>query len=66
MSSHRIINLILTRISVKPLGAEVHGDINILKLGYSPEAGTLKFSGEKIMSYFSHISVVLIELLASS
>lgn len=45
MSSHCIVNLILTRISIKPLEAEVHRDINILKLGYSPEAGTLKFSG---------------------
>lgn len=41
MSSHHIVNLIPTRIFIKPFGAGGHGDINILKLGYSPEASTL-------------------------
>ena len=53
MSSHHIVNLIPTRIFIKPFGAGGHADINILKLGCSPEASTLPVA-EKRMSYFSH------------
>ena len=45
MSSHHTVNLIPTRIFVKPLRAGERRDINILKLGHPPEAGRLKHSG---------------------
>lgn len=44
-SSHCTVNLIPSRIFIKPLGAGELGDINILELGNSPEAGRLKLSG---------------------